>query len=76
MILQAFVLKYLLFFSDDLNMVSPSLSGNVVLRRLANKESAGADIFSSLSEETKSRWILCESCSCVGIFLFIFKVDY
>lgn len=67
MILQAFVLKYLLFFSNDLNMVSPSSSGNVGLRRLADKESAGANIFSSLSEEKKSRWIFCGSCSHVGI---------
>ncbi|KAJ8541511.1 hypothetical protein K7X08_002327 [Anisodus acutangulus] len=43
--IQAFVLKHLLFFSDDLNMVSTSLSG----------KSAGADIFSSLNEEKKSR---------------------
>lgn len=60
--IQAFVLKYLLFFSDDLNMVSPSLSGNVSLRRLANKESAGADIFSSLSEEKKSRALVRGMC--------------
>ncbi|XP_055833500.1 uncharacterized protein LOC129902324 [Solanum dulcamara] len=60
--IQAFVLKYLLFFSDDLNMVSPSLSGHVGLRRLANKESAGADIFSSLSEETKSRALIRGMC--------------
>ncbi|XP_009588610.1 uncharacterized protein [Nicotiana tomentosiformis] len=53
--IQAFVLKYLLFFSEELNIVSPSLSTNVGLRRLAGKESAGADIFSSLSEEKKSR---------------------
>lgn len=60
--IQAFVLKHLLFFSDDLNMVSPSLSGNVGLRRLANKESAGADIFSSLSEEKKSRALVRGMC--------------
>lgn len=59
--IQAFVLKYLLFFSDDLNVVS-SLSGNVGLRRLANKESAGADIFSSLSEEKKSRALVRGMC--------------
>ncbi|OIT33818.1 PREDICTED: ubiquitin carboxyl-terminal hydrolase FAM188A [Nicotiana attenuata] len=53
--IQAFVLKYLLFFPEELNIVSPSLSANVGLRRLADKESAGADIFSSLSEEKKSR---------------------
>lgn len=53
--IQAFVLRYLLFFSEELNIVSPSLSANVGLRRLADKESAGADIFSSLSEEKKSR---------------------
>ncbi|KAL3339869.1 hypothetical protein AABB24_028465 [Solanum stoloniferum] len=60
--IQAFVLKHLLFFSDDLYMVSPSLSGNVGLRRLANKESAGADIFSSLSEEKKSRALVRGMC--------------
>ncbi|KAG5612318.1 hypothetical protein H5410_023599 [Solanum commersonii] len=60
--IQAFVLKHLLFFSDDLNMVSPSLSGNVGLRRLANKESAGADIFSSLSQEKKSRALVRGMC--------------
>ncbi|XP_049388784.1 uncharacterized protein LOC125853155 isoform X2 [Solanum stenotomum] len=60
--IQVFVLKHLLFFSDDLNMVSPSLSGNVGLRRLANKESAGADIFSSLSEEKKSRALVRGMC--------------
>ncbi|XP_015073824.1 ubiquitin carboxyl-terminal hydrolase MINDY-3 [Solanum pennellii] len=60
--IQAFVLKHLLFFSDDLNMVSPSLSGNVGLRRLADKDSAGADIFSSLSEEKKSRALVRGMC--------------
>ncbi|TMW86488.1 hypothetical protein EJD97_021312 [Solanum chilense] len=60
--IQAFVLKHLLFFSDDLNMVSPSLSGNVGSRRLANKDSAGADIFSSLSEEKKSRALVRGMC--------------
>ncbi|XP_010320080.1 uncharacterized protein [Solanum lycopersicum] len=60
--IQAFVLKHLLFFSDDLNMVSPSLSGNVDSRRLANKDSAGADIFSSLSEEKKSRALVRGMC--------------
>ncbi|CAN4081162.1 unnamed protein product [Withania somnifera] len=60
--IQAFVLKHLLFFSDDLNMVSPSLSGNLGLRRLANKESAGADTFSSLSEEKKSRALVRAMC--------------
>ncbi|CAN4116491.1 unnamed protein product [Withania somnifera] len=60
--IQAFVLKYLLFFSDDLNMGSPGLSGNVGLRRLANKESSGADIFSSLSEEKKSRALVRGMC--------------
>lgn len=60
--IQAFVLKHLLFFSDDLNMVSPSLSGNVGSRRLANKDSAGADIFSSLSEGKKSRALVRGMC--------------
>ncbi|KAF3661239.1 hypothetical protein FXO38_11799 [Capsicum annuum] len=60
--IQAFVLKYLLFFSNDLNMVSPSSSGNVGLRRLADKESAGANIFSSLSEEKKSRALVRGMC--------------
>lgn len=65
--IQAFVLKYLLFFSDDLNVVSPSLSGKVGLRRLANKESAGADIFSSLSEEKKSRALVRGMCEILFI---------
>lgn len=56
-------------------MVSPSLSGNVDSRRLANKDSAGADIFSSLSEEKKSRWILCESFPMWADFV-VFEVAY
>lgn len=53
--MQAFVLKYLLFSSDELNEVTPSMDANIGLERVSIHESVVPDIFCSLSEVKKSR---------------------
>nr|GMC55242.1 ubiquitin carboxyl-terminal hydrolase FAM188A [Ipomoea batatas] len=53
--IQAFVLKYLLFSSDEFHEVTPSMDANIGLERVSIHESVGRDIFGSLSEVEKSR---------------------
>lgn len=52
--MQAFVFKYLLFSPEEAVNVTPHMS-NLSMRRVPANESVAADIFSSLSEEKKSR---------------------
>ncbi|XP_057773257.1 uncharacterized protein LOC130992582 [Salvia miltiorrhiza] len=52
--MQAFVLKHLLFSPEEAVTVAPNMS-NLSMRRPPMNESVAADIFSSLSEEKKSR---------------------
>ncbi|CAI9754414.1 unnamed protein product [Fraxinus pennsylvanica] len=51
--IQAFVFKYLLFCREESDIVAPNTSTNLGV--VSNSESMGADIFSSLSEDYKSR---------------------
>nr|GMC52563.1 ubiquitin carboxyl-terminal hydrolase FAM188A [Ipomoea batatas] len=53
--IQTFVLKYLLFSSDEFHEVTPSMGANIGLERVSIHESVGSDIFGSLSEVEKSR---------------------
>lgn len=53
--MQAFVLKYLLFSPEEGVNIAPYVSSNLSMRRVPMNESVAADIFSSLSEEKKSR---------------------
>ncbi|XP_052200959.1 uncharacterized protein LOC127807285 [Diospyros lotus] len=54
--IQAFVLKYLLFFSEELNENTPNILPNLGSRRSSKSEFvAPDDLFASLSEDRKSR---------------------
>lgn len=53
--MQAFVLKYLLFSPEEAVNVAPYMASNLSMRRVPMIESVAADIFSSLSDEKKSR---------------------
>ena len=58
-VLQAYVLKYLLFFSDNLGnpeVSDPSYASGQ--RRFYQSSFAARDDFSSLTEDGKSRWFL------------------
>ncbi|CAA2964154.1 ubiquitin carboxyl-terminal hydrolase MINDY-3-like [Olea europaea var. sylvestris] len=52
--IQAFVLKYLLFPSEE-SEVAPNMSTSLGLRRVSKNEYVTGDIFSSLSKDKKSR---------------------
>lgn len=52
--IQAFVLKFLLFSSGELNTATPNIFANTGLRGSSKHEHVGADIFSSLTEDMKS----------------------
>ena len=53
--IQAFVLKYLIFFPDDLGKVEPNMPENVDSRRFSKSESVTSNMFSSLTEDGKAR---------------------
>lgn len=53
--IQAFVLKYLLFFPQELNKVVPNTPMKSISRRLQENQDSVSNIFGSLTEETKSR---------------------
>ncbi|KAM7518703.1 hypothetical protein LguiB_017665 [Lonicera macranthoides] len=53
--IQAFVLKYLLFFPVELGKGAPNLPTNLDSRRLFKSECVASNIFASLTEERKSR---------------------
>ncbi|KAH6824091.1 ubiquitin interaction motif-containing protein [Perilla frutescens var. hirtella] len=53
--IQGFVLKYLLFSPEETNNVVPNNFSNLAIRRASDNVPVAADIFSSLSEEKKSR---------------------
>lgn len=55
LVLQAFVLKYLIFFPDDLGKVEPNMPENVDSRRFSKSESVTSNMFSSLTEDGKAR---------------------
>ncbi|XP_042065856.1 ubiquitin carboxyl-terminal hydrolase MINDY-3-like [Salvia splendens] len=59
--IQAFVLKYLLFSPED-NVNAAHHMSNLSMRRLPINEFVAADIFSSLSEEKKSRALVRSMC--------------
>ena len=54
-IVQAFVLKYLLFFPQELAKAVPNTPTKSISRRLEENQESVSNIFSSLTEETKSR---------------------
>ncbi|EYU36851.1 hypothetical protein MIMGU_mgv1a002713mg [Erythranthe guttata] len=53
--IQAFVLKYLLFFPEESDNVAANMPINLSMRRAPNNVSAASDNLSSLSEGKKSR---------------------
>lgn len=53
--IQAFVLKYLIFFPDDLGKVEPNMPENADSRRFSKSESVTSNMFSSLTEDGKAR---------------------
>lgn len=53
--IQAFVLKYLLFFPEESIGVAPYMHSNMGITRVHKDESVAAEIFSSLSEGKRSR---------------------
>ncbi|XP_042060219.1 ubiquitin carboxyl-terminal hydrolase MINDY-3-like [Salvia splendens] len=59
--IQAFVLKYLLFSPEDTVNAAQHMS-NLSMRKLPINEFVAADIFSSLSEEKKSRALVRSMC--------------
>lgn len=54
-VLQAFVLKYILFFSDELGKVAPGMAQNLGSRRLSNSPCFASNNFASLTEDEKAR---------------------
>ncbi|XP_059630520.1 uncharacterized protein LOC132273570 [Cornus florida] len=55
--IQAFVLKYLLFFPEELGEVAPNMARNMGSTILAKTASVASD-FASLAEDTKSRALI------------------
>lgn len=53
--MQAFVLKYLLFFPEESIGVAPYMHSIMGITRVYKDESVAAEIFSTLSEGKKSR---------------------
>ncbi|KAE8100429.1 hypothetical protein FH972_018329 [Carpinus fangiana] len=53
--IQAFVLKYILFFSDELGKVAPGIAQNLGSRRLSNSPCFASNNFASLTEDEKAR---------------------
>lgn len=53
--IQGFVLKYLLFSPEETSNIVPKNFSNLAIRSTLNNVPVAADIFSSLSEEKKSR---------------------
>lgn len=53
--IQAFVLKYILFFSDELGKVAPGMAQNLGSRRLSNSPCFASNNFASLTEDEKAR---------------------
>lgn len=60
--IQAFVLKYLLFHPEDSGNSAPGMARNADPRRFSKSECIAADIFSSLSEDRKSRALVRSMC--------------
>lgn len=52
---QAFVLKYLLFFPDELGKFSPNTPQNLGSRRLSKSQCVASYNFASLTEDAKAR---------------------
>lgn len=55
LVLQAFVLKYLIFFPDDSGKAEPNMPQNVGCGRFSKSESITLNKFSALTEDGKSR---------------------
>lgn len=55
LVMQGFVLKYLLFSPEETSNIVPKNFSNLAIRSTLNNVPIAADIFSSLSEEKKSR---------------------
>ncbi|KAF3445520.1 hypothetical protein FNV43_RR10696 [Rhamnella rubrinervis] len=56
--IQAFVLKYLLFFPDELGKFSPNMSQNLGSRRLSKSQCVASYNFASLTEDAKARALI------------------
>ncbi|KAL3641128.1 hypothetical protein CASFOL_016096 [Castilleja foliolosa] len=56
--IQAFVLKYLLFSPEEPENDVPKKSSNLATTSVSMNEPIGVDIFSSISEERKSRFLI------------------
>ncbi|XP_062099032.1 uncharacterized protein LOC133804939 [Humulus lupulus] len=56
--IQAFVLKYLLFFPEELGKAEQNMPGTFASRRLANSQIVASNNFSSLTEDEKSRALI------------------
>lgn len=54
-VLQAFVLKYILFFPNELGKVAPGMSQNLGSRRLSKSQCVSSNNFASLTEDVKAR---------------------
>lgn len=53
--IQAFVLKYILFFSNELGKVAPGMTQNLGSRRLSKSQCFASNNFASLTEDAKAR---------------------
>jgi hypothetical protein len=53
--LQAFVLKYILFFPDELGKVAPGMAQNLGSRSLSKSQFVASNNFASLTEDAKAR---------------------
>lgn len=52
---QAFVLKYILFFPDELGKFAPNTPQNLGSRRLSKSQCVASYNFASLTEDAKAR---------------------
>lgn len=55
LIVQAFVLKYLLFFPDELGKFAPNMPQNLGSGRLTKSQYVASSNFNSLTEDAKAR---------------------
>lgn len=57
-LMQAFVLKYLLFFPEELGKVAQNTSQTLASRRLSNSQLVASNNFPSFTEDAKARWLI------------------
>lgn len=55
LVLQAYVLKYILFFPNELGKVPPGMTQNLGARRLSESQCVASNNFPSLNEDAKAR---------------------